>query len=113
MNIKGKLYEIFPTKQVSGTFQKREFVIEYVENPKYPQYIKFELVQDNCGMVDSFKVGEDVDVSFDLTGRPWTNPKGEKTYFTTLRAWKLEKSDGSAMVEDVDDFIPPGEEPPF
>ena len=113
MNIKGKLIEIYPTKQVTGTFQKREFVIEYADNPKYPQSIKFEFIQDNCGMLDSYRIGDNVDVSFDLTGRPWTNPQGEKTYFTTLRAWKLEKLDGSATVQDVDDFIPPGEEPPF
>ena len=33
MTIQGKLHKKFETKQVSATFQKREFVIDYVENP--------------------------------------------------------------------------------
>jgi hypothetical protein len=107
MNIKGKLHEIFPTKQVTGTFQKREFIVEYADNPKYPQFLKFDLAQDNCVLIDQFSKGETVEVFFDLTGRPWTNPKGETTYFNSLRVWKIEKADESDKGKEVGDFIPP------
>jgi len=107
MNIKGKLYEIYPTKQVTGTFQKREFIVEYADNPKYPQFIKFDLAQDNCVLIDQFKKGEIIEVFFDLTGRPWTNPKGETTYFNSLRVWKIEKAGEESHGKEVEDFIPP------
>lgn len=90
MNIKGKLIEIFETKQISDKFKKREFVVEYAENEKYPQFIKFELIQDNCDMIDGFNKGDTVDVHFNLRGNKWTNKQNEITYFTSLSAWKIQ-----------------------
>ena len=89
MNIKGTITEIFETQQVSEKFKKREFVIQDTENPTYPQYIKFELSQDKCGLLDSKKVGDQVDVSFNLRGREYINPLGVKNYFNSLQAWKI------------------------
>ncbi|MEO1049538.1 MAG: DUF3127 domain-containing protein [Bacteroidota bacterium] len=90
MNLQGKIVEIFDTQQVKDTFKKREFVVEYAENPQYPEVIKFELIQDRCGLVDNFKKGDDVDVHFNIKGRKWTDPKGEAKYFVSLQAWKLD-----------------------
>ena len=66
MNIKGKLLEVFDVAQVSATFRKREFVVEYVENPQYPEYLKFELIQDKCNLLDAFSIGQEIDVHFNL-----------------------------------------------
>ncbi len=96
MNIKGKLHEIFDTQQIKESFKKREFIVEYIDNPTYPQYIKFELHQDNTGILDLFKVGDEVDINFDLRGKPWTNREGVKTYFTSLVAWKIQMSEGTS-----------------
>ena len=91
MVIEGKLYAKFDTQQITDTFRKREFVVEYVDNPLYPQYIKFELMQDRCALIDSVELGDRVEVTFNLRGREWTNPQGEKKYFTTLDAWRIQK----------------------
>ncbi len=48
MNIKAKLLEKSETQQISASFKKREFVVEYSENPQYPEFVKFELIQDKC-----------------------------------------------------------------
>ena len=53
------------TVQVSERFRKREFVLEYADNPEYPEYIKFELAQDRCELLDSFQPGQKVRVDFD------------------------------------------------
>ena len=45
MEITGKLLECMDTVQVSERFRKREFVLEYADNPEYPEYIKFDLAQ--------------------------------------------------------------------
>ena len=94
MNVRGKLFEIYDTAKVSESFRKREFVIEYKENPQYPEYLKFELIQDKCDLLNNFKVGGLVEVYFNLKGRLWTNPKGEKVYFNSLQAWRLEPIEG-------------------
>ena len=97
MNIKGTITEIFETQQVSEKFKKREFVIQDTENPQYPQYIKFELNQDKCGLLDSKKVGDFVDVSFNLRGREHIDPLGVKKYFNQLQAWKIVTESNEAV----------------
>ena len=76
MNIKGKILEISPTQQVTDSFKKREFVIEYAENPQYPEFVKFESIQDKCGLLDAYKPGDEIEVYFNLKGRKWNDPKG-------------------------------------
>jgi hypothetical protein len=96
MNIQGRIVEIFDAAQVSEKFRKREFVIEYAENPQYPEFVKFELVQDKCDLIDNFREGEDVDVSFNIRGRAWTNQQGVKNYFNSLQAWRIQPAGQAA-----------------
>ena len=92
MEITGKLLECMDTVQVSERFRKREFVLEYADNPEYPEYIKFELAQDRCELLDSFQPGQKVRVDFDLKGRRWIDPQGQVKYFNSLRAWRLDET---------------------
>ena len=89
MNLIGKLHEKFETQNISATFRKREFVVEYADNPMYPQYIKFQLVQDKCELLDQFEPGTMMDISFNLRGRSWVNPEGQTKYFNSIDAWRL------------------------
>jgi len=89
MKITGKILVINDIQQVSDTFQKRSFVLTYTENPQYPEYITFELLQERCSLIDGFQVEQEVEVSFNLRGRKWTNPEGETKYFTSLQAWRI------------------------
>ncbi|GAB4141824.1 MAG: hypothetical protein Fur0041_17020 [Bacteroidia bacterium] len=88
-NITGTLKVKFKEQQVSEKFKKREFVL--TENSsQYPQHINFQLVQDKCGLIDNFNVGDQIRVFFNLRGREWTSPQGEVKYFNTIDAWKIE-----------------------
>ena len=89
MEITGKLLECLDTVQVSERFRIREFILEYADNPEYPEYIKFELAQERCELLDPFQPGQKVRVEFDLKGRRWTDPQGQVKYFNSLRAWRL------------------------
>ena len=102
MKVTGKILEIQATQQVSDTFRKRMFVLEYIENPQYPEYISFELIQDRCDLLDSFQSNQDVEVSFNLRGRKWINPEGSTKYFNSLQAWRIEAVDpaNSQMPEE-------------
>jgi hypothetical protein len=90
MKVIGKLLEIQETQQVSDSFKKRVFILEHAENPQYPEYISFELIQDRCDLLDSLQSGQDVEISFNLKGRKWINPEGVTKYFNTLQAWRIE-----------------------
>ena len=101
--IAGRLHKIFPTEQKTDSFKAREFVIE--TDGQYPQYVKFQLVQDKCEAMDSMQEGESIKVYFDLRGREW-----QGKYFTNLQAWKLEYGQSSeAPTSPAGDgnFIPP------
>jgi hypothetical protein len=89
MEVKGKVHEIGALQQLSETFKKRDLVIEYAENPTYPEYIKFETMQDKTSLLDSVKVGDEVEVAFNLRGRPWTDKAGKVSYFNSLIIWRL------------------------
>lgn len=95
MNITAKILEIYDTQQISDTFKKREFVVEYAENPQYPEYIKFEAIQANCDQLDAVNVGEQVNIQFNLKGRRWTDPQGSVKYFNSLQAWRVESQGAS------------------
>lgn len=89
MNIIGKVHEVGELQQVSETFKKRDLIIEYAENPTYPEYIRFEALQDKTALFESLKAGDEVDVAFNLRGRPWTDKTGKTSYFNSLVVWKL------------------------
>ena len=82
--IEGKLHKKYETEKKSDKFQAREFVL-LVEDGQYPQYIKFQLVQDRCDVIDGYDEGADLKVYFDLRGREW-----QDKFFTNLQAWRVE-----------------------
>lgn len=96
MDIKAKLIEKSDTQKVSDRFQKREFVVEFAENPQYPEFVKFELIQDKCDLLDSYEVGQELEVHFNLKGRKWVDPQGQTKYFNSLQAWRLVPASSSA-----------------
>ena len=91
MDITGKLVEKFDVQQITDSFQKREFVVEYSENGRYSEFIKFELVQDRCDLLDDYEINDQIEVHFNLRGRKWKAPDGDVKYFNTLNAWRLNK----------------------
>lgn len=84
----GRLHEIFDEQQVSEKFRKREFVLEVIDG-QYPEHIKFQLVQDKTALIDPYKIGDEIKVTFNLRGRGF-NKNGQMLYFTNLEAWRLE-----------------------
>lgn len=90
MEITGRVHEVLPTQQVTDTFKKRDLIIEYAENPQYPEFIKFEAHKDACEKLDELRTGDNVTVHFNLRGRPWNNKEGKTSYFNTLALWKFQ-----------------------
>jgi hypothetical protein len=85
----GTLHKKYDIESKSGSFQTREFVVSTDET--YPQFVKFQLTQDRCSILDPYNEGEKVKVHFDLKGREW-----QGKYFTNLNAWKMEKANSES-----------------
>lgn len=89
MNLIGKLHKIMDVSQVTATFKKRDFVVEFADNPMYPQYILMQLVQDRTNLLEGFNEGDTVEIQFNLRGRAWNSPSGETKYFNSIEAWQI------------------------
>lgn len=82
MNQPGKVFRIGEPEQVSASFKKRELILEIPG--MYPQFIKFEAVQDKCSILDGLTIGQSIDVHFNLNGR-----ENKGNYYNTLQIWKI------------------------
>ena len=104
-DVQGRLHEIFNEVQVSEKFRKREFVLE-IPDGSYTQYAKFQLTQDKCSILDTYKIGDEVKVAFNLSGKPF-NKNGETIYFTNLQAWRIENAGTAAAQPAGNNFAQP------
>ena len=98
----GKIKVINDTQEISEKFKKREFVVTDTSS-MYPQDVMFQSVQDKCAMLDGYSVEDEVEVSFNLRGREWTNPQGEVKYFNSVQGWRVE----SLQTDQGESGIPP------
>jgi len=111
--VTGKLIVKDDIQAISDRFRKRDFVLEVENerNPDWNDFIKVQLTQDRCDLVENMDINDMVKVSFNLRGRKWEN-NGQTSYFTNLEGWRVEKVSGS--VPDAPAFQPiepPAEEP--
>lgn len=100
MEATGRIHALFDTQQVTERFRKREFVVELSDNPRYPQYVLFQLTGDRCENLDGFSVGDEVQVEFSLRGREWTSPQGQVKYFNSLDVWTVDRAHAGARGDD-------------
>jgi hypothetical protein len=86
----GTVKQIGSTVQVTEKFKKREIVVTDTSST-YPQHVTFQLTQDKCDMLDAFKEGQEVEVSFNVEGREYADKNtGEIRHFNSLTAWRIE-----------------------
>jgi translation initiation factor IF-3 len=103
MEVLGKIKVINPLKQLSASFQKQELVVATDE--QYPQFISINFVQNKCGLLKNYKVGDNVKVSINLRGREWINPQGEAKYFNDIQGWRIEKTEDNPQ-SNQEQFAP-------
>jgi hypothetical protein len=101
--ISGKVIDVSPVNQVSDKFKKREFVIEKKETggaAVFIDYIKFQLLQDKCDLINESYLNEEIKIWFNLKGNKWERD-GKINYFTNLDAWKIEKVSSQTKDQNV------------
>ena len=111
MKVKGNIVRIGDVQEISASFRKREIVLKTIE--KFPQFVQIEFVQDKCGLLDAVFCKKDaaVEVSINLKGREWENPKTKEVkYFNSIQGWRVEEAVEEVAVEtqspDREDDLP-------
>lgn len=86
MNIKGTVKAALPiesgTSKAGNSYQKQTFVI--TTEGQYPKDVAFTLFNDRVSLCP--KVGEEVDVHFDLSSREWNNK-----FYTEASAFRVDR----------------------
>jgi hypothetical protein len=98
--ITGKVAEVYPVNRVNERFRKREFVIEHKESGSgqpYVDFIKFQLTQEKCEIIDESWLRQDVTVTFNIKGNRWEK-NGLVNYITNLNALTVTR--GIAVAEN-------------
>jgi len=110
----GRVIDISPINQVSDKFRKREFVIEKKEAggvAVFVDYIKFQLTQDKCDLINESFMNEDVKIWFNIRGNKWERD-GKVNYFTNLDVWKIEKISSQEQDQNLSSDITLEDIPP-
>lgn len=99
----GTIKEVMDKVTFQSGFSKREFVVTE-DDDRYPQDIKMEMVKENCALLDSFRPGDRVHVTFSLRGNLY-----QGRYFTNIQAFRIAKleDDGTTsepIPQPADDF---------
>ena len=96
----GRVAEVYPVNRISERFRKREFVIEHKDSSSkqvYVDYIKFQLTQDRCEIIDESWLRQEVTVTFNIRGNRWEK-NGVANYITNLNALSVTR--GIAVAEN-------------
>lgn len=90
MEVQGSIIFIGDIQEVgSNGFRKRDIVIKTDE--QYSQEIQIQFTGDKCDILNSYKIGEEVLIAFNLQGRSWVNKEGNTVWFNTIVGWKINR----------------------
>ena len=120
--VRGIVHFIDSTKTYGNNgFRKRLLVLEQ-DKQKFTNYVPVEFTHDNCDLVDDLKVGDDVEITYRLSGRKWQrDANSEVKYFLNAEgmSFQVVSGDGSspAAVTDANAAFAEAsqdeDEPPF
>ena len=108
----GKVSAVLPIatgEGKNGTWKSQDYVLE--TGGQYPKKVCFNLFGDS---IEKFNVviDDEIKVSYDIESREYNG-----RWFTTIRAWKVEKEAGvtgqAPVVNNVSTLPPTGDDLPF
>lgn len=88
----GKYLGAKPIKTVGANgFTVRSMYMEITTNPQYPNTPEIQLTGDKVTLVDNLKIGQQIQVRFNVEGQAYVNQKtGQKDVMTRLKAYKID-----------------------
>lgn len=99
-SVRGRIVEIGKLERIQTkggtTFEKLECVLDasrydaITGEKGYDNFVVLEFSQNKIEQIQKFKIGDAVEISFELTGNRYQNQQGETKYMTRARAYKVE-----------------------
>ena len=119
--VKGTIHLIEETKTYGQKgFRKRLVVLEQSKGGGFTNYVPVEFLKDACDSVDELHLGDEIEVSYRLSGRRWQRDESsEPKYFLSAEAMSFRVLNGggsaqsgagpdidSVLAEAADDDVP-------
>lgn len=101
VKFKGKISRIDEPISPKEGFTKIDFVVDVTEN-NFTKQFPIQAINDKVDYVQSFKVGDEADITCYLVSQPWTSPKGETKIFLNLNLSFIKKISDEAPREKVE-----------
>ena len=116
----GRILSIGQTVNVSKkekAFLKRELILDasrYDEytGEKHENYITFSFTQKRCEELNGYQVGELVEVSFIINGRPYEK-NGQTKYINDVVGYKIERKGNNGQQGSVQPTAPQAPQPQY
>ena len=100
--VKGVIEVIEETKTYGQKGFRKRLVVLAQESPRFTNYVPIEFVQDNCDAVDELKVGDELEVTYRLSGRKWQkDPSAEVKYFVNVEGMSFRVLTGAGKSGDA------------
>jgi hypothetical protein len=101
--VRGVVHVVEETKTYGQKgFRKRLVVLEQ-DNGRFTNYLPLEFLRDNCDSADDLNIGDEVEVSYQLSGRKWQrDPSSEVKYFLSAEALSFKVLSGSGNTSDAE-----------
>ena len=100
--VRGVVHLVEPTKTFGQKgFRKRLVVLEQSKGT-FTNYVPIEFVKDGCDAVDDVSVGDEIEVTYRLSGRRWQRDSGsEPKYFLSAEGLSFKKLSGGGRSDDA------------
>ena len=102
--VRGVVHLIEPTKTFGQKgFRKRLVVLEQTKGT-FTNFIPIEFVKDGCDAVDDLTVGDEIEVTYRLSGRRWQKDEAsEAKYFLSAEGISFKRRSGVGRANDGSD----------
>lgn len=78
--ISGEVYKLYDQQVISQKFSKREVVIKTSDGQYYP----IQFTNKNIPKLDRTRIGDNVLVSCNITGREWIDKSNKEKFFLAI-----------------------------
>ncbi|RZM06808.1 MAG: DUF3127 domain-containing protein, partial [Pedobacter sp.] len=86
-----------------------EALITELEGAYLTQLVPSGLAAITVALLSCVKAGDDIEVSFNLRGRPWTDKAGKTSYFNSLVVWRINALTPAAAAAPSPQYAPPAD----
>src|SRR5690606_18383251 len=77
-----------------------------------PELCGAGVAEDKCALMDNYRIGDEIKVTFNLSGRLWAKPGNPEKCFTSLQAWRIEGA-GSGGADEFSQTMPNYDAPAY